>query len=329
MNSSEIARYTFNVNSDKRSSGTNTDLTLAIRNTISLKSTNSKFFIEVHSCNVPFSFYQLSSDINTLTCVFTDLYGGTKTSNITLTVGNYTTISILTELSSKLIAMASISASGYAGYTAELNFTYSTQTSKSTFQMTSPFGRSIKMNFSTNTLLGNFFGFNTDQTISTVLTVVSTNVCVANPVNYLLVRSGNMIQSYNYEFVVETNVFSDIIYKVPVSTGQNTWLVELGDSDPTQIANDHITSINLYLTTNLTYTPIDLQGLVWSISFSIVEKQIPAYTSLTTTLVSNLPVQTSQANMSPEEIAKLEKEYDDNIAKLESYKKRLEAKQIM
>jgi hypothetical protein len=116
---------------------------------------------------------------------------------------------------------------------------------------------------------------------------------------------------------------------VPVSTGQNTWLVELGDSDPTQIANDHITSINLYLTTNLTYTPIDLQGLTWSISFSIVEKQIPSYTSLTTTLVSNLPVQTAQANMSPEEVAKLEKEYDDNISKLESYKKRLEAKQIM
>jgi hypothetical protein len=325
----EIARYTFNVNSDKRSSGTNTDLTLAIRNTISLKSTNSKFFIEVHSCNVPFSFYQLSSDINTLTCVFTNSTGNTKTSNITLTVGNYTTVSVLTELSSKLIAMASISSGAYVGYTPVLNFTYSTQTSKSTFQMTSPANASIKMNFSTNTLLGNFFGINTDRTISTALTVVSTNVCLANPVNYLLVRSGNMIQSYNYEFVVETNVFSDIIYKVPVSTGQNTWLVELGDSDPTQIANDHITSINLYLTTNLTYTPIDLQGLVWSISFSIVEKQIPAYTSLTTTLVSNLPVQTSQANMSPEEIAKLEKEYDDNIAKLESYKKRLEAKQIM
>jgi len=324
----EIARYTFHVNSDKRSSGDNTDLTLAIRNTISLKSTNSKFFIEVHSCNVPFSFYQLSSDINTLSCVFTDVNGNSKSANITLTVGNYTTISVLTELSSKLIAMASISSGAYVGFTPVLNFNYSTQTSKSTFQMTSPANASIQMNFLTNKLLGNFFGLNTNKTISSSLTVVSTNVCVANPVNYLLVRSGNMIQTYNYEFVVETNVFSDILYKVPVNTGLNTWLLQLGDSDPTMIANNHITSLNLYLTTNLTYTPIDLQGLTWSISFSIVEKEIPSYTSLTTTLVSNLPTQTSQANMSPEEIAKLEKEYDDNIAKLESYKKRLEAKQI-
>jgi hypothetical protein len=90
-------------------------------------------------------------------------------------------------------------------------------------------------------------------------------------VNYLLIRSGNLIQSQDREFSIESDVFSDILYRIPVGTSQNTWLQHLADTDPVMIANDKITSINLYLTTNLTYTPIDLQGVNWAISFSIIE----------------------------------------------------------
>ena len=85
----EIARYTFHVNSDKRSSGTSTDMTLSLKNTLTLKSINSSFYIDVHSANIPFSFYQLSSEINTLQCVFTDTFGIPKTVNVSLQVGNY------------------------------------------------------------------------------------------------------------------------------------------------------------------------------------------------------------------------------------------------
>lgn len=323
----EIARYTFHISSDKRSSGSNSDMNLLIKNTISLKSANSSFYLAVHAVNIPFSFYQVSSDINTLSCVFTDSLGRTKTVNIQISIGNYTCVTVLNELSYQLIEMAKISSGLYVGYTPELTFTYSTQTAKSTFQMTTPALSSIRMNFSSNVVLGTFFGLSTDITISPILTANSTKVAVCNPVNVLFVRSGNMKQTYNREFVIETDVYSDILYRVPVSSSQNTWLQHVSPTEPVQISNNLITDINLYLTTNLTYNPIDLQGVPWAISFSIMEIENIAFTSLTTQLLANLPPP-QQPQMSIEEVKKLEQDYQDNLVKLEEYKQRLESKQL-
>jgi hypothetical protein len=324
--SEEIRRYTFHVNSDKRSAGTNTDMILTVKDTISLKAIDSVFYIDVHSANVPFSFYQLSTDINTLQCVFTDTSGIPKTANIVMTAGNYTTISVLDELSSRLIAMAQISSGAYVGFTPVLSFTYSTTTSKSTLVMTSPANASIQMNFGSNLNLGTFFGFDTNRTISSVLSVTSSKICVANPVNYLLIRSGNLQQKWNREFIVETDTFSDVLYRIPVGTGQNTWLQHLADTDPVEISNDNITSINIYLTTNLTYNPIDLQGISWAISFSIIEKTKPTFIPITSKLLANLPSPDQLQNQSQEDVALLEEEMQKNVSRLERYKKRLEEK---
>ena len=318
----EIRRYTFHVNSDKRSSGTNTDMMLTVKDTISLKAIDSAFYIDVHSANVPFSFYQLSTDIQTLQCIFTDAFGTPKTANIVMTAGNYTTISVLDELSTRLIAMAQISAGAYVGFTPVLAFTYSTTTSKSTLVMTSPVNASIQMNFGSNLNLGTFFGFDANKTISSALSVTSTKICVANPVNYLLIRSGNLQQMWNREFIVETDTFSDILYRIPVGTGVNTWLQHLADTDPVEISNNNISTINIYLTTNLTYTPIDLQGISWAISFSIIEKKKPTFVSVTTKLLANLPT----PEPPQEDVTKLEEEYQKNLSRLERYKKRLEEK---
>jgi hypothetical protein len=322
MSSKEIARYTFHVNSDKRSSGTNTDMILAVKDTITKKSLNSTFHIQVHNTNIPFSFYQLSSDIATLSCDFTDSTGNLKTANITLQPGNYTTVSVLTELSTKLIAMAQISSGLYVGFTPVLNFSYSTTTSKSTFAYTNPANTSIKMKFASNTNLGIFFGLSADTTISTVLTGTSSKVCVANPVNYLLVRAGNLPQTYNKEFIVETDVFSDIIYRIPVGTGQNTWIQQYYTSEPIQIAPDLITSLNIYLTTNLTYNPIDLQGLSWAFSFSIIEYENTVYTSVTKQLLSNIPPPPPPPPLE-EDPVQLEKDFETNLAKLKEYQAKL------
>lgn len=325
--SKEIAKYTFHVSSDKRSSGTATDMTLSLANTISLKSKTGRFSIVVHAVNIPFSYYQLSSEINTLECVFTDPTGNPKTATITLGTGNYTTVSILAELSSKLITMAQASSGSYTGYTPTLNFTYSSTTSKSTFAMTNPANASIQMRFATNTNLGIFFGLSTNVSISTASTIVSTKVAVANPVNYLLIRSGNLQQIYNREYIVENDVFSDILYRVPVGTQQNTWIQHHDDGYPVYISNNLITSINIYLTTNLTYNPIDLQGIGWAISFSLIEVEAPEFISLGQTTISNFitptPVEPEgEPDTTPEEEA-LKKAYEDELKKLEVYKNKL------
>jgi len=302
---------------------------------MSLKAKRGMFQIIVHSCNIPFSYYQLSTDIRSLVCVFTDTTGNPKTATVSLTAGNYTTVSVLSELSTQLISMAQVTSGAYTGYTPILSFTYSTITSKSTFTMIGPANASIKMNFSANTNLGIFFGLSADTTISSVLTQISTKVAVANPVNYLLLRSGNLRQTQGHEYIVETDTFSDIIYRIPVGVQQNSWIQKDQDGNPIWIANNNITNINLYLTTNLTYTPIDLQGLDWACSFSIIEKVIDDYepvgTGLSTNYLSITQPEDQPTTAEPAvdpELATLQKQYQDEMAKLETYKKKLEDRQL-
>jgi hypothetical protein len=184
---------------------------------------------------------------------------------------------------------------------------------------------SIVLPFQNNLNLGGFFGFSTSQTISIALTPVSTKIAVANPVSYLLLRCGNMRQFQNREFVVEKDVFSDIVYKIPVSTQSNTWLSTYYDSDHVYIQNNLITSFNFYLTSNLTYTPIDLQGVDWSFSFSLIETILPEFTSLTTTLLSNKQTNNEMAieQTNTDTKNKLEQDLKENLAKLDKYKQRL------
>jgi hypothetical protein len=335
--SREISRYTFHVNSGKRSGGTPTDITLSVKEMLTLKSRHGKFQIVVHACNIPFSYYQLSSDIRNLECVFTDTSGNPKTATIYLTAGNYTTVSVLAELSAQLISMAQASSGAYTGFTPVFNFTYSTVTSKSTFAMTGPVNASIQMKFATNTNLGIFFGLSTNVTISSALTVTSTKVSVANPVNYLLLRSGNLRQIQGHEYIVETDVFSDIVYRIPVGVQQNSWIQNHSDGIPIWISNNNISDINLYLSTNLTYTPIDLQGLDWACSFSIIEYHVEEYEPLGVSLSTNFvavnqnPEGVTETPKEPQpdpEIEKLKKQYEDEIAKLELYKKKLEKRQL-
>jgi hypothetical protein len=312
-------------------------MTLSLANTLSLKSKTGRFQILVHAVNIPFSYYQLSSEINTLQCVFTN-GANSKTSTITLSAGNYTTVSVLSELSSKLISAAQVTSGAYVGMTPVLSFTYSQTTSKSTFTMTGPANTSIQMNFASNTNLGIFFGLSANSFISPIVSVTSSKVAVANPVNYLLIRSGNLQQIYNREYIVESDVFADILYRVPVGTQQNTWIQHHADGDPVVISNNLITSINIYLTTNLTYNPIDLQGVGWAISFSLIEVEEPEYILRNVSLANNLPtVQPTPegepaatptpdgepaATPTPEEEA-LKKAYDEELAKLEVYKNKL------
>jgi hypothetical protein len=86
-----------------------------------------------------------------------------------------------------------------------------------------------------------------------------------------------------------------------------------------------ITSFNFYLTSNLTYTSIDLQGVDWSFSFSLIETILPEFVSLTTTLLAS-KMTNNEANLdqtNEQNRTELEKQLADNLAKLDKYKQRL------
>jgi len=317
----EISRYTFHVNSAQRNSGSITDLSINLSQIISLKSKKGMFKLIVHDLIFPFSFYQLSSEYNTLSCTFTDTTAHTKTATLTITAGNYTVVSILTALSTALTTICQTSSGSFIGFTPTFNFTYNTTTCKSTLQMTAPASASIVLPFQNNLIMGGFFGMATSQTISTVSTPVSTKIAVANPVNQLLLRSGNLKQFQNREWYVQKDTFADILFRMPVSTQQGTWLNSYHDSDPVYIVNRDITTMNFYVTSNLSYTALDTQGIDWNFSFSIVEEERPEYIPISDSLLINKEREGS--NEQQQDRARLQARLDEELSKLAKYKKKI------
>lgn len=324
----EVARYSFHVSSAQRTSGSNTDMNIQLSQVITRLAKNSRFQASIHGATIPFSFYQLSSDIATLSvCIVqgANTFNGT----ITLTPGNYSTISVLAELSSKLTALCQGSISPCTSFTPTFAFHYSTTTSLSTFSITAGTPSStITLFFSTNLSLGLFFGFTSNADFSIGSNAVGSQPAVANPVNYLLIRSPSLRQYKNREWVVEKDVFSDVLYRIPLQTNAGTYITWYGEEDPVNLVNDNFSLLNFYLTTNLSYNPVNLQNLSWAFHLTISEILQPNYDSLFSTAFinqtfTNAPMDTTATDA---ETLALEREKQDNIRRLQRYKDKLGSK---
>jgi len=331
-----IAQYTFYVSSDKRQSGTNTDMNIQMSQIITRQARNSYFQATVHGVTVPFSFYQLSSDIQALTVTITQ-GANIFVTTLNMTVGNYSTETVLVELATKLTAICVGPIGACTSFTPTFNFVYNTTTSKSTLALlstvpsTSPANTSaITLGFGSNLSLGLFFGFTSSPTFSIGLSATGSKPAVANPVSYLLLRSPSLRQYKNREWVVEQDVFSDILYHIPVQTNANTYINWYGDAHPVSLVNDTISSLNFYLTTNLSYTAINLQDLSWSFRMTIEEVLQPNYESLYSTAFvnQNFVNAPTETDATENEKAQLEVERQDVLKRIERYKKKLDIKKI-
>lgn len=313
----EIARYTFHINSaQKTSAGTLTDFNIQLSQVITRLAKNSQFNVMVHGVTIPFSFYQLSSDISRL---YVSWNGGPAGLFIDFTPGNYTCQSVLTELSVKLKALLITYSISVVTV-----FTYDLSTARTSLYQTNGSGKSILLKFSLNPNLGQFFGFTTDCLMDNSLAPnpaqTGDKVAVGNPASYLLLRSPTFQQRGNREWIVEQDVYSDIIYRVPIETNVGTYIQMFGDQQEFAIINDTLSLINFYLTTNLSYTPIDLQGLSFSFHLTISERLLPEYEPLMNTI---LPKMVTEVPPNTEELDALKKERDDALRRLEVYKKKL------
>lgn len=311
-----IAKYIYTIDSSRRSSGTTSDLNVQLSQQLQKKARDSLFSVRVVSATVPFSFYQLSSDINTLTATFNDGVNS-KTVSVLIPPGNYTTSSVANALAAVLTTECQVSAPPYTGFNPQLTFTYSAITGQDTFVMASPTG-SITLRFDLNPTLGLFFGLSASTTLSNIAIQTSTKTAVANPVNRLYIRSGDLHQLRNREWVVETDTFSDILYHIPITTNQNTYIHWNETQESVLINDEFINSFNLYLSTNLSYTPIDLRGLDWSLTMYIEEIIQPTFQPILQTDL-NQPIQPQIS----EEQQKLFALRDEEVKKMEKYKQKL------
>ena len=326
--SNQIMRYTFNIDSSQRSSGANTDYDIAFAQPITHLSKNGMFIVSVSSITVPFSFYQLSTTdgLNQLPVFLknaVDPSGVTRT--ITLQPGNYTPYTLITQLNQRLIETCLIGGTGFTPFTPVFLSSYNPTTGYITFALTNPIGCEIRLLFSTNattTLLSGFFGTaGADIIMTPATTPSSVRPCLLNPINYLFLRS-SLKQYRNREFIVQKDDTSDILYRVPIGTSQGTWIQYDYPSEPVYIIDSSISSINFYLTSNLSYTPINLQGLSWSFAFSISEVLRPEYVPISEALANNRLV-----NLSVEDREAMKKELEQlrerELERLQKYKAKL------
>lgn len=319
----------------QRNSGTVSDFSITLPRILERVSRKSRFSIQILDTTVPFSFYQLSADINTVQVRFTDSVGNTKTINVTLQAGNYNALNILTELSSKLTTAAQSSSGSYTGFTPVFNFTYSTTTGKHTLSMTSPANTEVLIYFSLNTNFGRFFGFTNNATISPTSTAVSDKMVCTNPICNLYLRCGNLRQLGNREYIVENAVFSDIVYVLPVGSQQMTYISSNHQGEELILSDDNISTLNFYITSNLNYTPLDLQGLDnFAFSFTIRERAIPEIDMVQNDLLeSRIPALLSTPQPMPqieykptEEELDLMRKRDRILKKLNKYKDKISSK---
>jgi hypothetical protein len=281
------------------------------------------FYVQVHTVEIPFCFYQLDSAINTIRVEFADLsIPVQKSSTISLTPGNYNCITVLEELRQKLIAEAQITSGLYIGFVPNLTFTYSPSTGKNTLRMNNA-GYSITILFDNNQDLGTFFGFSNSITLFNNVDNVSDKIAVANPITSLYVRCPTFKQIKNREFLIETDAYSDILDKIPITTEQNTYITYFVDSEPIYITDNFINEFNIYLTNNINYNPIDLQGLDWIITMSIAEVVRPRFEPIKPIIdfIGSLRREEGEEVKQNENlIESLERQKNEILGKLEKYK---------
>lgn len=263
----QLSVYNFFFHSSHRNSGTIADCTWKLPKIITNKTPSSFFTAKIYELTMPFTWKQLNTTTpNSWT--YTITRGATNTSSITIPPGNYSIISLLSKISTLLIA----SVLSLTGVTLVTDFTYNSDTMTASLTLTDATATTIT--FASNTGIQEMLGFSSVISFTNLTTATSTT-CVNMATSLsLYIRSSNLSQSDNYEAVSSAIETSDIIVKCPINVQPTNIIRYVSyDNDEITITNRTIDSINLYVTDRTSYdTPLALL-LDWSCQMTIKEWQ--------------------------------------------------------
>ena len=221
-----INTYNIFIDSSQRVSGTTSNFTIQLQKPLILTKPSNYFICTVRDAQIPLVQQQINSKNATLS--FSITRGSTFNSSITLTYGNYNILNLLNALSTALTSQIQVL---IPSFTPAFNFSYNQSYLNITLNITGGdnTATSITLNFSSNSSLGYMLGYTSNATFSYNSSNVSTNSTGTqninvNPMNSILIRSSNLNQSQNWESLVEKNVVSDILCKIPIVSLPNTWL---------------------------------------------------------------------------------------------------------
>lgn len=267
-----VNTYNIFLNSKQRDSGSSNEFIINLLKPITLTNPNNWFTVRVGSAEIPYIF-QLINPSNA-TVHFTVTRGSTTQSgSFTLDSGNYNILNLLDAIKTKLIAAIQSA----IGYTPTFAFTYSRTTGKCTLAMLGngdAIGCSVTV-LNNSPVVMTCLGFSSSFTFgfsnfSTFPAVSTQNVNVAQN-NSIFIRSESLIQTSNYEAIVEKSNISDILAKIQVTSLPQSFLIWTNPSDlEVKINNQVIDAISLYLSSSLSYD-LNLQNLDWQCRMTIKE----------------------------------------------------------
>jgi hypothetical protein len=265
-----IEEYHLFMNSSQRVSGVNTNCNFSLYQPIRLKNPSNNFFVRIGSAEIPFTFNPINSTTNKIT--FRYVRNGVISSFfITIPQGSYNPTTFLSALQTQ-IAFQTVftifnftynSIQGFLSLTCKANDGVQT-----TLQITDC-SDIVKSFLGINTLPSDVFGY---EPLSQYVYLNSVKNVLFNPINSIYIRSENIRQSQNYESLVVKKDISDVLAKVQISVQPNNFIVWSNQTDlNVKVSNKYFDIINIYLTNNLSYDDLNLNGLDFSFRMTISE----------------------------------------------------------
>lgn len=287
-----VQTHTLWLDSKYRSSGTNANATFEFDVVPTLSNPNHYFEVEVLSAEVPFSFHTLQAPTNVIPYTFTMPQDAINLAgNITIPPGNYTILTLLSNLETQMTAI--IHAATGRPTRDTLVFTYDRTSARATL-MIEDFENNHDFTFTLRwtvaDIIASYFGFtfaaNTVISYNAAGVLTSTNYVSPNsvnvsPINALYLRSDGLAQDLTQqERLVESfTTVSNILCKVPVNVAFNTWIFYETFGTRVRLRNTEIDPFNLYWT-GLTYDPILFEGVSWRVQLAFYEVQPTWYADM-------------------------------------------------
>jgi hypothetical protein len=274
-----LNRYNVFIDSSQRITGNPNYFTVNLKKPFALTTDHSYFKCKIGSAEIPFCFKQVNSTNNTIYARYQRPNNNIDHSfYFTIANGNYNILTLLTEIKTRLKDFIETN----YGVMLTFEFTYDRSTSHASFKIsgTDNVETIITLKWSQNLLLGEMVGFVSDAVFyydgsNNSTSVSSTQSVNVNPVTAIYIRSDTLIQTQNYESLIEKDVISDILCKIQLTTQPNTYILYDGGLDLNiTLTNKIIDTISLYLSTNKAYD-LDLGGLDWSCRITIEEVDAP------------------------------------------------------
>lgn len=277
---SVINQYNYFINSKNRSSGLSQNFQIVLKDLLVLKKTTSNFYVSIKTAEIPYSFFSLTDDFNTLNITVDN-------TNYTITIpqGNYNAIS-LNNVFNNLIQPYILHGS--------FSIDYNRATGKNTILISNydltPFNLKIKWDL--NLELGRFFGYTLQTEITATVGISYTNnisdiYADCSQIQCLYIRSISFSQIGNYEKLYDNWVQSSILQKIIITTPPNSIIFYQNELfNNVKINNKSISYFDFFINSNKSSREIDFNGLDYSFRLSIDE--IDSVMDIPTT-ISQLP----------------------------------------